>query len=85
MKQSVNFRLSKQSVMVLDDLSQKLRLNKTAIIERSIEFYNSHKTSSKKPKNKLLKYAGILPDLDVDEFLKTIYSNRHNKKMRVKF
>lgn len=85
MKQSVNFRLSKQSVMVLDNLSQELGLNKTAIIEQSLQFYNRQKSSFKTPKNKLLKYAGILPDWDVDEFLKTIYSNRHDKKMRVKF
>ena len=85
MKQSVNFRLSKQSVMVLDNLSQELGLNKTDIIEQSLQFYNKQKATPKKPKNKLLKYAGILPDWDVDEFLKTIYSSRHNKKMRVKF
>ncbi len=85
MKKPFNLRLKQSTVILLDNLSQELGLNKTAIIEQSLQLYNKQKTSSKKPKNKLLKYAGAIKDWDVDEFLKTIYSSRVNKDIDIKF
>lgn len=74
MKQSVNFRLSEQSITVLSLLSESLELSKTEIVERALQrYFEKKKAEAHSP---LMQFAGILNDDDANEMLDSIYSSR---------
>lgn len=78
MKQVMNFRLSLQTVAILSALEQKLHASKTAVVEEALRYYAQKKIQTQ---SGLLDFAGVLNEKDADEMLKTIQTNKHNKKI----
>ncbi len=72
MKQAINFRLSKHSIMVLSLLAQSLELTKTEIMERALQaFFEKESVAEHSP---LMAFAGILNKKDADDMLAAMYS-----------
>lgn len=76
MKHPTAFRMTDNTLSIINMLSSELHISKTAVIEEAVSFY-----AQEKHKNKLLKYAGILSDEEANTLLETMYSSRHDKTL----
>jgi hypothetical protein len=81
MKQLVNFRISENTNILLENLANKLDTTRTNIIETSIK---SFAQNTLKKKHRLSKYIGSIPPKTMDGVLETIKSSRVNKKSPVR-
>lgn len=77
MKQAMNFRLSTQVISVLLVLENNLHLSKTKIVENALLAY-ANKLPTQQP---LLKHAGVMSETNAEDILKTVRTNKHNKKV----
>lgn len=77
LKTTHSFRLDAESTAQLEQLSHKQGKTKTEVISEAIHLLAKQEKTHVNP---LMKYAGIWKDLDVDAFLKDIYSSRKSKK-----
>jgi len=74
MKQPTNFRLNKQSMVVISMLAEKLGVSKTDVVERAIAHFGHHLEH-----HPLLAFAGTLHDNEADAMIEEIYASRQNK------
>jgi len=80
MRYSQNFRLQPNTIAMLTLLAKKEKRTKTEVLEQALDAYMKAKL---KKKQEFLSYAGCMKDMDVEDFLKTIYESRVNKDIRV--
>lgn len=80
-KKPINFRLKRQTLLILSLLEKKLHTSKTAVVEKALEFYAGQKL---KHANAFMRHAGILSDEDTDTMLNVIKKSRVNKTIKVK-
>ena len=78
MKQAMNFRLSQQANTVLSELTNRLQLSKTEIIERALMRYYERK--KKQAVSPLMEFAGILSSKEADFLLESIHESRLSKE-----
>ena len=81
MKKSVCFRLDEKTIGIISNLSKKLNITMTEVVERALEEYMK---KFSKEKNELLKYAGTLSSEEANEMLKAIEEGRVNKELEYK-
>jgi len=78
----LNFRLTNNSIEILDELAQENKVSKTEVIELALKsFYNSKK---KMNENGLTKFSGAWKNLDVDTMLNEIKKAKKSKVISFK-
>jgi hypothetical protein len=80
-KKPINFRLTRQTLLLLTMLEKKLHTSKTAVVEKALQFYADQKLKFDNP---VMQYAGIFAEKDADEMLVSIKRDRRNKTIKTK-
>ncbi len=80
-KKPINFRLTRQTLLLLTLLEKKLHTSKTAVVEKALQFYADKKLKFDNP---VMQYAGIFSEKDADEMLVSIKRDRRNKTIKTK-
>jgi hypothetical protein len=80
-KKPINFRLTRQAVLLLTMLEKKLHTSKTAVVEKALQYYADQKLKFDNP---VMQYAGIFSEKDANEMLVPIKNDRCNKKLKTK-
>lgn len=80
-KKPINFRLTRQTLLLLTLLEKKLHTSKTAVVEKALQFYADQKLKFDNP---VMQYAGIFSEKDADEMLVSIKRDRRNKTIKTK-
>ena len=80
-KKPINFRLTRQTLLLLTLLEKKLHTSKTAVVEKALQFYANQKLKFDNP---VMQYAGIFSEKDTDEMLASIKRDRRNKTIKTK-
>lgn len=81
MKQAANFRLNQETMQLLTQLHELLKLSRTEVIERSLKQYAKMKLQRE---SKLLKYAGKLKENDASDLLLSL-KDKTSKPLRLKY
>lgn len=80
-KKPINFRLTRQTLLLLTLLEKKLHTSKTAVVEKALQFYADQKLKFDNP---VMQYAGIFSEKNADEMLASIKRDRRNKTIKTK-
>jgi len=64
----------------ISTLAVKLKISKAEIVKRAVDNYAEGVTKNTK-KNRLMAYAGILPEEEADKILNSIYHSRKSKNI----
>jgi hypothetical protein len=77
MKRAVNLRLDESAIVTLNQLSEKLHVTKTEVIEKAINFFSKQNNLKH---NQLLEFAGKLKSSEADTMLQSIADNKNSKE-----
>jgi hypothetical protein len=72
--------LDSKLINTISSLAVKLKTSKAEIVKRAVDNYAEGVTKNTK-KNRLMAYAGILPEEEADEILNSIYRSRKSKNI----
>ena len=71
-----NIALDNKILATISILAKRLKTTKEEIVAKAIDSY----VERLNPKNRLMKFAGILNEEEADQILNTIHNSRQNKK-----
>lgn len=84
MRKLSNFRLSENTIHILNELALSMGVSKTHVLEEALVSLAKKRKigANQKPDHPILKYVGMWKDVDVDQIIHDIYSSRTKSRRK---